>query len=293
MKPSANYSIKDLEKLSGIKAHTLRIWEKRYALFEPDRTDTNIRFYSNEDLKRILSISILNKNGIKISKIALMSDAQITAKVLEFNLVRTEYEDLISNLIVGLIDMDEEYFERIFSSAILRIGFENTVQHVIFPFFGRIGVMWQTGAINPAQEHFASNIIRQKLIVAIDGIKNIQNEKLKTAVLFLPEQEMHELSLLYYNYGLRARKYKTFYLGQMVPIADLIRVADIVKPDLIISVVTTPYEKEELKSLINSLHKIRHKKKVLLSGHALKDYDSRLPSSVFTFKSMDELAGLI
>lgn len=293
MKPSANYSIKDLEKLSGIKAHTLRIWEKRYSLFEPDRTDTNIRFYSNEDLKRILSISILNKNGIKISKIALMSEAQITAKVLELNLVRTEYEDLISNLIVGLIDMDEEYFERIFSSAILRIGFENTVQHVIFPFFERIGVMWQTGAINPAQEHFASNIIRQKIIVAIDGIKNIQNEKLKTAVLFLPEQEMHELSLLYYNYGLRARKYRTFYLGQMVPVADLIRVTDIVKPDLIISVITIPYEKEELRSLINSLHKIRYKKKILLSGRAILDYDSRFPSSVFTFRSMEDLAGLI
>lgn len=288
MNISARYSIKDLEKLSGIKAHTLRIWEKRYSLFEPDRTETNIRNYSNEDLKRILSISILNKNGIKISKIALMSDAQIAAKVLELNLVKTAYEDLIANLIVGMIDMDEEYFEKMFNAGILRVGFEQTIQKVIFPFFERIGIMWQTGSINPAQEHFVSNIIRQKMIVAIDGLREQSTGHTGTAVLFLPENEMHEMSLLFYNYVLKSRKFKTIYLGQMVPVSDLQRVCEMVKPDFILSVFTNSYEEKDLAALLKSIIKITGRNRFFLSGGAILNYSGSLPPGVRLFRNLEE-----
>lgn len=293
MKFTAGYSIKDLEKLSGIKAHTLRIWEKRYSLFEPDRTKTNIRYYSNDDLKRILNISILNKNGIKISKIALMRDEEITEKVAELNLILTDNEDVIDNLMVGMIDLDESHFENIFTACISRIGFENTIQKVISPFFTRIGTMWQTGGINPAQEHFVSNIVRQKMIVAIDGLKNSKTKKKGSAVLFLPENELHELSLLFYNYALKSRNYKTIYLGQSVPSADIIKVSEIVKPDLILSIITTPYQKKEFDKLIKLIQTLSDKRQILLSGKVVYDNKKKFPASVKMFNGLDELLKLI
>ncbi len=293
MKLVSNYSIKDLEKLSGIKAHTLRIWEKRYSLFEPDRTETNIRYYSNDDLKRILNISILKKNGVKISKIASMSEIEISGKVSELNLVRTEYDDIIDNLIVGMIDLNETYFEKIFSASILRIGFESTIQKIVSPFFERIGTMWQTGGINPAQEHFVTNIVRQKMIVAIDGVKNAEEKHKGTALLFLPENELHELSLLFYNYALKSRNYRTVYLGQTVPSESLIRVTEIVRPDFIIAVITSPCKENELDELIHTLQATARNKKILLSGRAVYQSNKKFPASVKLFSGLAELLKLL
>ena len=294
MKFQANYSIKDLEKLSGIKAHTLRIWEKRYALFEPDRTDTNIRYYSNDDLKRILSISQLNKNGIKISVIAGMNDSEINEKVSAINLIRTESEDMIDNMIVGMIDLNEAYFDKIFSACILKMGFENAIQKVIFPFFHRIGIMWQTGGINPAQEHFVSNIVRQKLIVANDGLSLTNEEKKSTnAVLFLPENELHEMSLLFYNYALRARNIRTVYLGQTVPLSSLVRIVEIVKPDFLISVITNSFSKKEMEKFFYLLADVKGIKRIFLSGKAMLEYKKSVPSRITIFKDLAELLQVI
>lgn len=289
MKFEANYSIRDLEKLSGIKAHTLRIWEKRYALFEPDRTDTNIRYYSNDDLKRILNISLLNKNGYKISLIAAMKESEIAEKIAAINLVRTDNEDLIDTLIVGMIEMNEALFEKSFSSCILKMGFENTIQKVVFPFLNRIGIMWQTGSINPAQEHFVSNIVRQKLIVAIDGTKQGGDKKAPSAVLFLPENELHELSLLFYNYALRTRGFRTIYLGQTVPLPNLERVIEIVKPGYLVCVVTNAFSKKEMTKFFELTARIRGVKKILLSGKAVLDQKKKLPSTISLFSNLEEL----
>jgi DNA-binding transcriptional MerR regulator len=290
MKFEANYSIRDLEKLSGIKAHTLRIWEKRYALFEPDRTDTNIRYYSNDDLKRILNISLLNKNGYKISRIAAMRESEIAEKISAINLVRTDNEDLLDSLIIGMIDMNEDLFERTFSSCILKMGFENTILKVVFPFLNRIGIMWQTGSINPAQEHFVSNIVRQKLIVAIDGVaKQSVDKKSPSAVLFLPENELHELSLLFYNYALRTRGFRTIYLGQTVPLPNLERVIEIVKPDYLICVVTNAFSKKEMTKFFELTERIRGVKKIFLSGKAVLDLKKKVPSTISLFSNLEEL----
>lgn len=293
MKFQTNYSIKDLEKLSGIKAHTLRIWEKRYALFEPSRTKSNIRFYTNDELKRILNISLLNKHGFKISKIASMKEEEIARKASELNMIRTDNDDLIDSLIVSMIDLNESLFDRIITSCILKLGFENTMQQVITAFFKRIGIMWQTGGINPAQEHFISNIVRQKLIVAIDGIKSGTEPCKGTALLFLPEHELHELGLLFLNYVLRVRNYKTIYLGQIVPLSSLIRISEISKPDFLVSIATVPFPKKQFDPFIEQLRSLPGKPVTILGGMATVNHKKKFPSHILTYNDLKEFLALL
>lgn len=293
MKFPSKYSIKDLEKLSGIKAHTIRIWEKRFGVIEPSRTDTNIRYYSNDDLRRLLNISLLNKHGIKISEISEMSETEIHEKVSSINLVKTENEDLIENLILGMIDMNEKLFDKIFSACILRMGFENTILNVVFPFLNRIGVMWTTGSINPAQEHFVSNIIRQKIIVATESLGHMEESTSQTALLFLPDNELHEISLLFYNYALRARKYKTIYLGQAVPTSSLSRILKIIKPDILVTLVFSLASDVKFRDFFALLNSISEKKKILISGQAAFENKKHLPANAHFFTNLQELLKLI
>lgn len=294
MNTEANYSIKDLEKLSGIKAHTLRIWEKRYSIFNPQRTDTNIRLYSNEELRKILNISLLNKNGFKISSIAAMMPNEVMQLVASINLIKTENEDLIDSLILSMIDLDEPYFDKTFTSCIIKMGFEATIQDIIFPFLSRIGTMWQAGSINPAQEHFVSNIIRQKMIVAIDGIKIASNQKqMQTFVLFLRENELHEMVILFYNYALRSRGYRTIYLGQSVPLNDLERVIQIIKPDFLLTVATNPFSPKEWKEFKSNMEKLSSQTSIYLTGKPLAEYEKMQTPTTHFFKSLPELLKIV
>ncbi|MDX5348515.1 MAG: MerR family transcriptional regulator, partial [Hymenobacteraceae bacterium] len=182
----AHYSIKELEHLSGVKAHTIRIWEQRYNLLHPKRTETNIRYYTDADLKLLLNIALLNQRGFKISRIAKMSEQELRQEVLKLTDTADGYDAQISKMLLAMIELDEEQFDKIFSTVNLQLGFENNIQHVIYPFLERIGILWQTGSINPAHEHFISNLIRQKMVVAIDGqVKKSLPEKGKF-LLFLP-----------------------------------------------------------------------------------------------------------
>ncbi len=218
------YSIKDVERLSGIKAHTIRIWEKRYGLVEPRRSSTNIRYYTNEELKKILNVTLLNKFGIKISKIAGLSADELRQKVLDLANDRSEEEVQIESLVISMIDLDKMRFERILNNCVLRLGFENTVVKVLYPFFKKVGILWQVGAINPAQEHFISNLVRQKIIVAIDGQSRALKPDSKKFLLFLPEGELHEIGLLFYSYLIQKAGHDAVYLGQSVPMADAVSV---------------------------------------------------------------------
>ena len=210
----ARYSIKDLEHLSGIKAHTLRIWEQRYSLINPKRTETNIRYYDQEDLKLVLNVSLLKENGYKISKIAEMEPVQLREAVITVAEKTTSFADQIYALTLSMIDMDEQRFEKIISSNTLKLGFERTMLNIIYPFLSKIGIMWTTDAINPAQEHFMSHLIRQKLIVAIDGqIPNYSKSATKY-MLFLPETELQESSLLFASFLIQSRHQRVIYLGQ-------------------------------------------------------------------------------
>jgi MerR family transcriptional regulator, light-induced transcriptional regulator len=214
------FTIKDLENLSGIKAHTIRIWEQRYSFLKPNRSDTNIRYYCNQELKKILSISLLNKYGYKISHINKMSDMELRSKVISLEDKDAQQERLVNELIVYMIDLDIEPFERTLASFILKNGIDRAITRLIFPFLHRIGILWVTNHINPAQEHLVTNIIRQKLIVGIDGAKTPAKTG-KTGLLFLPEGEYHELGLLYVYYLLKVHGVGVIYLGADVPLNDI------------------------------------------------------------------------
>jgi DNA-binding transcriptional MerR regulator len=287
------YNIKDLETLSGIKAHTLRIWEQRYHILKPQRSDTNIRSYSNDDLRRILNISLLNKHGKKISKIAELSDVDIIAEVNKLSQQNENNTDQIDSLIVSMIELDEERFEKIVNSTILRIGLIKTIQEVMYPFLQKIGLMWQTGTINPAQEHFISNLIRQKIIVAIDGQIIKPSEKTKKAVLFLPEGELHEISLLFFSYILRSNNHQTIYLGQSVPLNDMIKISEIRQPHFWVTVITQPFKDISITDYITKLANLFPNQTLLISGAQVLNISVPQLKNVRYFNTPQEFIDII
>ncbi|MBL7883366.1 MAG: MerR family transcriptional regulator [Bacteroidia bacterium] len=282
----AKFSIKDLEALSGIKAHTLRIWEQRYGILKPERTDTNIRYYCNEELKQLLNITLLYNHGFKISKIASLDGKSIVAEVNKIIDAQILPSDQIDSLIIAMVEFDEKRFEKIISNTILHHGFSHTIEKVIYPFLNKIGVMWQTGSINPAQEHFISNLIRQKLIVAIDGIVMPEISDSKRFVLFLPDLELHELSLLYISYLLKQRGHHVIYLGQSIPYLDLQKVVEIRKPEYLVSVFT--HKMADPARYLKDLSKSFSKQKILLSGVQLAGLTDKAPTNIKLFKSPED-----
>lgn len=287
------YSIKDLERISGIKAHTLRIWEQRYEILKPERTDTNIRTYSDHDLKRILNIGILNSNGVKISKLAKMDAEQLFQQVRAVSENNLSTQNQVDNLIIAMVEMDEDRFERYISSCILRHGFDNTMSQIIYPFLQKVGVLWQTDSINPAQEHFISNLIRQKLIVAIDGTSNRQKDEGKQFLLYLPENELHEISLLYANYKIRASGNKSIYLGQSVPYADLKMVYNLHKPDYILTILTCQLIDQSLQEYANRLAEDFPDSQILITGAFASQQEIVQPKNILIYNNIDQLSRIL
>lgn len=285
----SNYSIKDLEHLSGIKAHTIRIWEQRYNFVKPNRSDTNIRSYDDQDLKTFLNIALLKDNGFKISKIAEMTPAEMNQEVISLTDKNLRYPEQIHALTLAMVDMDEDRFEKIMSSNILKLGFEKTMINIVYPFLSKIGVLWQTGSINPAQEHFISNLIRQKLIVAIDGQYVNFHAHSKKYILYLPEGELHELSLLFADYVIRSRQNKSVYLGQSLPLQDLVSVCEIHKPDYILSVLTAVPGADQVQKYVDKLSHLFPHSTILLTGYQVIGQDISAPGNVIIFNRFDEI----
>ncbi len=285
----SNYSIKDLEHLSGIKAHTIRIWEQRYSFINPSRTDTNIRYYDDQDLRLILNVALLKDNGYKISKIADMSVKDMQESVLKITEKNLKYPDQIHALVLSMVDLDEDRFEKIMSTNILKIGFEKTMINIVYPFLSKIGVLWQTGAINPAQEHFISNLVRQKLIVAIDGQFVSIHEKSKKYVLYLPEGELHELSLLFSDFLIKSRQNRTIYLGQSLPLHDLEEVYNIHKPDYLLTVLTSTPGPAEVQGYVDTIAEKFKDSTVLLTGYQVVGQDLEVPDNMVIFNRLEEL----
>lgn len=289
----SNYSIKDLEQLSGIKAHTLRIWEQRYNIINPKRTDTNIRTYDDKDLKLVLNIALLQSHNYKISKIAQLSLEELSKEVLAISERQLNYPDQIHSLTIAMIDIDEDRFEKIMSTNILQFGFENTMINIIYPFLSRIGILWVTGSIGPAQEHFITNLIRQKIIVAIDGQVIRLNANSKKYILYTPEGELHEIPLLFANYVLRARNNKVVYLGQSLPFNELQFVCELHKPDYLFSVITSTPGQEEIQNYVNRLGENFPTIKVLLTGYQVVAQGIELPPNteiVINVKQLMDIA---
>lgn len=282
-----------MEQLSGIKAHTLRVWEQRYEIITPKRTPTKIRYYEDSDLRLILNISFLNKNNFKISKIAKMTVEEISETVRKISDSNLEYPNQVNALIIAMVNLNEERFEKIISTNTLQFGFENTMMNIVYPFLAQIGILWQTGSINPAHEHFITSLIRQKLIVAIDGQIAAQNPNAKKYALFLPEGELHELSLLFAAYVIKSRHNRVIYLGQSLPIKDLGLISDVYNPDYVFTIITSYPGKEEVSQYLDELAKKCPNAEILVSGYQVLSYKGKLHEKVTTFNSIPSLIEFI
>ncbi len=287
----STYSIKDFEQLSGIKAHTLRIWEQRYNLLQPKRTDTNIRYYDDDDLKLILNVALLNDNGVKISKIASMSSIELREEVMKLTDRSLTHDDQIHALTICMIEMDEERFDKILSTNILKLGFEETMLNVIYPFMSKIGILWQTGAINPAQEHFMSNLVRQKLIVAIDG--QVQKQGGKKFLLFLPEGEHHEISILFASYLIKFKGHKVIYLGQSTPNEDLLSVYKLHQPEYLFTAITSSPSSEYVQDYIDALSERFTSAHILVTGYQVLGQDLSFPANVSQLSYIRDIKDLL
>lgn len=285
----STYSIRDLEQLSGIKAHTLRIWEQRYAILTPERTDTNIRAYGDDDLKRVLNISLLKDHGYKISEIAKFSFDALSREVLKISEKQLNNPDQIHALTIAMLDMNEEQFEKIISTNILHAGFESTMINIVYPFLSRIGTLWLTGSIGPAQEHFITNLIRQKMVVAIDALANKQAASGKKYLLFLPEGEFHEISLLFAHYIIRARSNKVIYLGQSLPFNELVFASKIHQPDYIFTVLTSTPSNHEVQPFVDRLARTFENATVLLTGYQVVGQDIITADNTLIINQINEL----
>jgi MerR family transcriptional regulator, light-induced transcriptional regulator len=289
----SNYSIRDLEQLSGIKAHTLRIWEQRYNVITPKRTDTNIRFYDDQDLKLVLNISLLKDHGYKISEIAKMNLDDMNAEVIAISDRKLNYPDQIHALTISMIDLDEDRFEKVISTNFLQFGFENTMLNIIYPFLSRVGTLWVTGSIGPAQEHFITHLIRQKIIVAIDGQVVKLGPNSKKIMLFLPEGELHEMSLLFANYIVRSRNHKSIYLGQTLPFNELIFAYDVHKPDYIFTSITSVPSNEEVQNYIDKICDKFPNSTILLTGYQVVGQDLKIKSNAIVINKLDDLIAVL
>ncbi len=216
------YSIKDLENLTGIQAHTIRIWEQRYNLLSPERTPTNIRIYSDKDLRKLLSVALLNNNGLKISKIANLSDIEIAEAVLQLSEGDdSNLESQIESLKLIMVDMNEAKFEKMFAHLVLQMGFEEAIMNIFIPFFKKLAYLWQTDSVTVAQINFISALYKQKLYVAIDGLPPTEKPKSKKIILFLPKSEWLDNGLIFCNYLAKKRGFQTLYLGASFPVEEL------------------------------------------------------------------------
>lgn len=253
-----HFSISDLEQLSGIKAHTIRIWEQRYGILRPIRTATNIRTYCEDDLRRLLNVATLCGRGYRISQIAKLSEQELSKAVIscDDDAHSDRYCHQVNALLAAMLVMDECQLIHVLTHVTEQYGFEQAILRVAYPFLQRIGVMWQAGSVNPAQEHLVTNLLRQKMMAATDALPPVQPATARRWVLFLPEREMHELALLFMNYALRARGHHVLYLGQNLPITELKPVCAAYQPHAALTVMTAVPERHEVAGFVQELSKL-------------------------------------
>jgi DNA-binding transcriptional MerR regulator len=283
----AEYKIKDLEVLSGVKAHTIRIWEKRYNLLSPDRTETQIRLYTDEDLVILLNVCLLYKHGVKISHIANMSFSQIQEKVLEIQ-QSFDVGDSSEQLILALLTLDEALFRNTLGSLISEVGLIKTFLDHLIPFLDRIGIMWLVGTINPSQEHFISNLIRQKIIAEIDKMPIPVNTD-SPVMLFLPEHEWHEISLLFYQFILREKQLHTVYLGQSLPYDSLVECIRQLKPCALVTSWLTAVEDNFIENYFKQLKEEAGEIPILAGGYQIKANSSRISQWIVEIDNVESL----
>lgn len=281
------YSIRDLEKLSGIKAHTIRIWEKRYNLIEPRRTGTNIRYYNNDDLKKILNVATLNRHGIKISRIARLNDLEMKEEIMRISDLTSSHAHTIDAMIIAMIDFDEPKFLTLIEKNTSRLGFRDTVVNLLYPFLIKVGILWQAGDINPSQEHFASNLIREKIIAATDALPSIFNPDGKKFLLFLPEDEWHEIGLLFAHYLLKVAGHEVVYLGQSISDSEIPSTAAAVGADFLLLSITVMNNPSGFIHYLRRLGEAVPDKKIVFFSNLSHETTSDLPKSFIPLQNLE------
>lgn len=279
------FSIKELESLSGIKAHTIRIWEQRYKFLKPSRTLTNIRTYSNDELKTLLTVALLNKHGYKISRIDSMRPDERRQQALQLNNSEARNEQLVNDLIGAMVDLDFVQFEVLLTKEINQHGIFTTISGIVFQFLEKVGILWQTNRIHPAHEHVASCIVRQKLIRAIDQLP-LPQRITPLFLLFLPEAEHHELGLLFVYYLLKKSGLPVLYLGANVPLKDVSYVVEQKKPaHLYLHLSSFPIKQNLVKYLQTLSHRVSPTH-ILVSGALINGYIKPFAPHVQTLQSL-------
>lgn len=266
------YQINDLERLSGIKAHTIRIWEKRYAIIKPYRTETNIRYYDDDQLKKLLNVASLATIGFKISKIAAFSEAELKEQIIisQNNATNANpYTFYLNDFVAAMLDFNEIKFNNIFEEVVGKFGVETAIVEIIYPFLHKTGLLWSLSETMPVQEHFASTLIKRKLFGLINELP-YPSKKTKKFLLFLPANEWHELGLLFAEYLIKVRGFETLSLGQNVPSADIEYVIKKAKPDFLLTFLVSESAEHQIAQLSNFLaHKFK-KITFLLSGNSTR-----------------------
>lgn len=284
----AIYSIRDLEKLTGIKAHTIRIWEQRYGLITPARTETNIRYYTDENLRLLFNIALLNRNGIKISKLAQMPTDEIVAKGMALAQSNASPNAQIDALTLAMIELNETNFEAVFAEYVAHAGFETTMTELIYPFLDKLRLLWLTNSINSAHDKFVSQIIHRKLICAVDQAK--PRPDAPVFLLYSPEGDSQELTLLFIQYLLRSRGMRVVYLGPNVAISDLRDTCSTLKPNYVFTILQEPLPRQPIQHYIETAANSIGNSLLLLTGQQLFIGPVRLPNNAVV---LDGLPGTL
>ncbi|MCS7036388.1 MAG: MerR family transcriptional regulator [Saprospiraceae bacterium] len=287
------YSIRDLERLTGIKAHTIRMWEKRYRLILPARTDTNIRYYNDENLRLLFNIALLNRAGYKISKLAKMPPEEISARAAEFTRRTETIDTRIEALTLAMLDLDEAAFERVFLNYQWEHGFESVMLDVIYPFLSRLNELWLTRSISLAHEKFITQLIRRKLMVAIDGETLKPEATAPRLLLYLPEDERQELTLLFLFYLLRRRGIRVLYLGAGVSLGDLQDAAQSFKPDYVYTILNDPLPRQSVQQYLDKASRVLGDIRLLVSGVQVFSNNLHFPANVQRLNGLPETLQLI
>lgn len=291
-----NFSIKDLEHLSGVKAHTIRIWEKRYNILTPNRTDTNIRTYDINNLQKILNVTFLNEHGYKISRIAKLKEDEITSMVKNVAASSSPQHRAINAFKVSMINFDEDLFNDTYNKLLETKNFRNIFHQIFLPLLNEIGLLWQTATINPVHEHFLVGLIKQKLYLNIALLERTQLYKDDSLyVLFLPENEIHDLGILFLNYELNYNSRRTIYLGPSMPIKDMKYILEIHSNPKFLSYLTViPTEVSDFIAEFNKELCSDKLRELHLLGARIQSLDpQRHPNNIKLYKSIPEFTNVL
>ena len=288
-----SFSIKNLEHLSGIKAHTIRIWEKRYNLFEPERTDTNIRLYNLENLQKLLNVTLLYNNGYKISKIASFSSQEITENVHKLTINKNADDWSIGLFKLAMINFDQRLFTKTFNDLLEQFPFSEVFKNVFVPLMNELGVLWQTNSISPSHEHFITSLVKQKIHAMCEDLQQKSTRRTdRRFVLFLPDNEIHELGLLYLQYEVLNNGFQCVFLGQSVPIESLNNLVDIGEPITFITYFTIEPTQDKIKAYLNTFNSeiIENiDSELWILGYQVQFMSDEMPDKIRKFKSIDDV----